>query len=90
MIFIKINMTFAITNNLTLAKAALCVSAGIKTLLLDIALFVLSDSYKIDKAAKNRIVNVALEAQVKAKPALLMYKNRDKSLFEADNIAEDF
>jgi 3-hydroxyacyl-CoA dehydrogenase len=70
--------------------AALCASAGIKTLLLDIAPFDLTDAEKNDKAAKNRIVAAGLEAQVKAKPAAFMDKKHDLPLIETGNLTDDF
>ncbi len=70
--------------------AALCASAGIKTLLLDIAPFDLTDAEKNDKAAKNRIVAARLEAQVKAKPAAFMDKKHDLTLIETGNLTDDF
>lgn len=70
--------------------AALCASAGIKTLLLDIAPFDLTDAEKNDKAAKNRIVQAGLDAQLKAKPAAFMNKNVDVTLIELGNLTDDF
>lgn len=70
--------------------AALCASAGIKTLLLDIAPFDLKDEEKNDKAAKNRIVEAGLQAQVKAKPAAFMNKAVDLTLIETGNLTDDF
>lgn len=70
--------------------AALCASAGIKTLLLDIAPFDLTDAEKNDKAAKNRIVEAGLQAQVKAKPAAFMNKAVDLTLIETGNLTDDF
>lgn len=70
--------------------AALCASAGIKTLLLDIAPFDLTDSEKNDRTAKNRIVSAGLEAQIKAKPAAFMDKKHDLALIETGNLSDDF
>ena len=70
--------------------AALCASAGIKTLLLDIAPFDLKDEEKNDKKAKNRIVQAGLDAQLKAKPAAFMDKKRDLTLLELGNLTDDF
>ena len=70
--------------------AALCASAGIKTLLLDIAPFDLTDAEKNDKKAKNRIVQAGLDAQLKAKPAAFMNKNVDLTLIELGNLTDDF
>jgi len=69
--------------------AALCASAGIKTLLLDIAPFDLTDAEKNDKKAKNRIVQAGLDAQLKAKPAAFMNKNVDLTLIELGNLTDD-
>ncbi len=70
--------------------AALCASAGIKTLLLDIAPFDLKDEEKNVRAAKNRIVDAGLQAQVKAKPAAFMDKKHDIPLIELGNLTDDF
>ncbi len=70
--------------------AALCASAGIKTLLLDIVPFDLKDEEKKDRAARNRIVQSGLDAQIKAKPAAFMDKKRDLSLIEPGNLTDDF
>ena len=70
--------------------AALCASAGIKTLLLDIAPFDLSDAEKNDRGAKNRIVEAGLQAQIKARPAAFMDKKHDLSLIETGNLTDDF
>ncbi|MFA5518891.1 MAG: 3-hydroxyacyl-CoA dehydrogenase/enoyl-CoA hydratase family protein, partial [Spirochaetota bacterium] len=70
--------------------AALCASAGIKTLLLDIAPFDLTDAEKNDKAAKNRIVAAGLQAQEKARPAAFMDKAKDLRLIKTGNLTDDF
>jgi len=70
--------------------AALCASAGIKTLLLDIAPFDLKDEEKNDRAAKNRIVEAGLQAQIKAKPAAFMDKKHDIPMIETGNLTDDF
>ena len=70
--------------------AALCASAGVKTLLLDIAPFDLKDEEKNDRAAKNRIVDAGLQAQLKAKPAAFMDKKHDVPLIELGNLTDDF
>jgi len=70
--------------------AALCASAGVKTLLLDIVPFDLTDEEKNNKAARNRIVQAGLDAQVKAKPAAFMDKKHDLSLIETGNLTDDF
>ena len=70
--------------------AALCASAGIKTLLLDIVPFDLKDEEKNDKKARNRIVQAGLDAQLKAKPAAFMNKAVDLTLLELGNLTDDF
>ena len=70
--------------------AALCASAGIKTLLLDIAPFDLTDAEKNDRTAKNRIVEAGLQAQIKARPAAFMDKKHDLALIETGNLTDDF
>ena len=70
--------------------AALCASAGIKTLLLDIAPFDLKDEEKNDPKAKNRIVEAGLQAAIKAKPPLFMDKKADLGLLETGNLTDDF
>ncbi len=70
--------------------AALCASAGVKTLLLDIAPFNLTDEEKKDRAAKNRIVDAGMQAQIKAKPAAFMDKKHDLALIETGNLTDDF
>ncbi len=70
--------------------AALCASAGVKTLLLDIAPFNLTDEEKNDRKAKQRIVQAGLDAQLKAKPAAFMDKKHDLSLIELGNLTDDF
>jgi 3-hydroxyacyl-CoA dehydrogenase len=70
--------------------AALCASAGVKTLLLDIVPFDLKDGEKNDRAAKNRIVEAGLQAQVKAKPGAFMDKKHDIPLIELGNLDDDF
>ena len=54
--------------------AALLASAGIKTVLLDIVPFDLTDEEKKDPAARNRFVNAGLDTILKSKPSLLMQK----------------
>jgi 3-hydroxyacyl-CoA dehydrogenase len=70
--------------------AALCASAGVKTLLLDIVPFDLTEEEKNNKAARNRIVQGGLDAQIKAKPAAFMDKKHDLSLIELGNLTDDF
>ena len=69
--------------------AALCASAGIKTILMDIVPFDLKDEEKNDPAARNRIVEAGLQAQVKAKPAAFMDKKHDLPLIETGNLDDD-
>jgi len=70
--------------------AALCASAGVKTLLLDIAPFDLKDEEKNSRAAKNRIVEAGLQGQIKAKPAAFMDKKNDVPRIELGNLTDDF
>ncbi len=70
--------------------AALCASAGIKTLLLDIVPFDLKEEEKSDPKARNKIVQAGLEAQAKAKPAAFMNKKKDLKLVETGNLEDDF
>src|SRR4030042_4434398 len=70
--------------------AALCASAGIPTLLLDIVPFDLKDEEKKDPKARNRIVNAGYEGILKAKPALFMDKEKDTQLITLGNLEDDF
>ncbi len=70
--------------------AALCASAGIPTLLLDIVPFDLKDEEKDDPKARNRIVETGLQNTVKAKPAAFMDKKADPALVETGNLDDDF
>jgi 3-hydroxyacyl-CoA dehydrogenase len=70
--------------------AALCASAGIPTLLLDIVPFDLKDEEKKDPKARNRIVNAGYEGILKAKPALFMDKEKDTQLITLGNLDDDF
>lgn len=70
--------------------AALCASAGIPTLLLDIVPFDLKDDEKKDPKARNRIVNAGFEGLMKAKPALFMDKEKDSKLVSVGNLEDDF
>jgi len=70
--------------------AALCASAGIPTLLLDIVPFNLSDDEKKDPKARNKIVEAGLQAQLKAKPAAFMDKKLDLNLLTTGNLDDDF
>jgi 3-hydroxyacyl-CoA dehydrogenase len=70
--------------------AALCASAGIPTLLLDIVPFDLKDDEKKDPKARNRIVNAGFDGLMKAKPALFMDKENDSKLVSIGNLEDDF
>ncbi len=69
--------------------AAILASAGIKTLLLDIVPFDLTDEEKKDPAARNRIVKAGMDTILMSKPALLMQK-RDAALISIGNMEDDF
>lgn len=69
--------------------AALCASAGIKTVLLDIVPFDLKDEEKDDPAARNRIVNAGLEGVIKSKPPLLMDKDHDLNFIKTGNLDDN-
>ena len=69
--------------------AALLASAGVKTLLLDIVPFDLSDEEKKDPAARNRIVKAGLDTILKSKPSLIMSK-KDADLIRIGNTEDDF
>jgi len=70
--------------------AALCASAGIPTLLLDIVPFDLKEDEKKKPEARNRIVKAGLDAQLKAKPPAFMDKNFDVNLLTLGNLDDDF
>jgi 3-hydroxyacyl-CoA dehydrogenase len=70
--------------------AALCASAGIRTLLLDIVPFDLKDEEKNNPSARNRIVEAGIQAQLKAKPAAFMDKAHDVAMIEKGNLTDDF
>lgn len=70
--------------------AALCASAGIKTLLLDIVPFDLKDEEKSDPKARNRIVEAGYQNMLKAKPAAFMDKKVDPTLLTTGNLEDDF
>lgn len=70
--------------------AALCASAGIPTMLLDIVPFDLKDDEKKNPAARNRIVNAGMDAVLKSKPALFMDKEKDAALIQVGNLEDDF
>jgi len=69
--------------------AALLASVGIKTLLLDIVPFDLTDDEKKDPAARNRIVKAGLDAVMQSRPSLLMHK-KDAGLISIGNMDDDF
>jgi 3-hydroxyacyl-CoA dehydrogenase len=70
--------------------AALCASAGIPTLLLDIVPPDLKDEKKANSEARNRIVKSGLEAMEKANPPVFMDLKRDIRLIETGNLEDDF
>ena len=70
--------------------AALCASAKIPTILLDIAPFDLKEEEKKNPEAKNRIVQAGLDATIKAKPALFMNKKKDLQFIQIGNLTDDF
>ncbi len=69
--------------------AALLASAGVRTLLLDIVPFDLTDEEKSDPAARNRISQAGLKAVQGAMPALLT-DPADVDLIEIGNFDDDF
>ncbi|WP_373499732.1 3-hydroxyacyl-CoA dehydrogenase NAD-binding domain-containing protein [Desulfococcus sp.] len=69
--------------------AALLASAGVKTLLLDIVPFDLTDDEKNVPAARNRIVSAGLATLVKSRPPLLMHPG-DADLITIGNMEDDF
>jgi len=69
--------------------AAILASAGIKTLLLDIVPFNLTDEQKNDPKAKNKIVKGGFDTLLMASPALLMQK-KDADLISIGNLEDDF
>ncbi len=70
--------------------AALCASAGVPTLLLDIVPFNLTDEEKKKPENRNKLVKAGLDAQLKAKPAAFMDKNKDLNLITLGNLDDDF
>ncbi len=70
--------------------AALCASAGIPTLLLDIVPFDLKPEEKDKKDARNRIVKAGFENAKKAKPGLFMDKKTDPDMITIGNLEDDF
>ncbi|GBC62589.1 3-hydroxyacyl-CoA dehydrogenase [Desulfonema ishimotonii] len=69
--------------------AALLASAGVRTLLLDIVPFDLTDEEKSDPVARNRMVKAGFDNMVNARPALLMQK-KDADLISIGNLEDDF
>lgn len=69
--------------------AALIASTGIKTLLLDIVPFNLTDEQKKDPKEKNKIVKAGFDSILKSKPPLLMHK-KDADLISTGNLEDDF
>ena len=69
--------------------AALLASAGIKTLLLDIVPFDLTEDEKKDPKARNRIVTAGMQGIQKARPAALMHPS-DADLISIGNMEDDF
>ena len=69
--------------------AALLAGAGIKTLLLDIVPFDLTDAEKEDPTARNRIVKAGLDAVLMSSPSLLMHK-KDIDRITIGNLEDDF
>jgi len=69
--------------------AALLASAGIRTLMLDIVPFDLSEEEKKDPKARNRIVKTGYDNLLTIQPALLMQK-KDIGLISIGNLEDDF
>ena len=69
--------------------AALCASARIPTVLLDIVPFDLKEEEKDDPKARNRIVQAGLDAQLMARPAAFMDKKFDPTMLELGNLDDD-
>ena len=69
--------------------AALLAGAGIKTLLLDIVPFDLTDAEKENPAARNRIVKAGLDAVLMSSPSLFMQK-KDVHRITIGNLEDDF
>lgn len=70
--------------------AALCASAGVPTLLLDIVPFNLTDEEKKKPENRMKIVKAGLDAQLKAKPAAFMDKDKDLNFITLGNLDDDF
>lgn len=69
--------------------AALLAGAGVKTLLLDIVPFDLTDEEKKDPKARNRIVKKGLDTVIMSNPPLLM-QQKDIDLISIGNMEDDF
>ncbi|RLB87089.1 MAG: 3-hydroxyacyl-CoA dehydrogenase/enoyl-CoA hydratase family protein [Deltaproteobacteria bacterium] len=69
--------------------AALLASAGIKTMLLDIVPFDLTDKERNDPKIRNKIVKTGFDNIIKARPAAFMHKN-DADLVSIGNLEDDF
>ncbi len=69
--------------------AAILASAGVKTLLLDIVPFDLTEDQKKDPKARNRIVQAGYDTVLKSRPALLM-QPKDADLIRVGNFEDDF
>ncbi len=69
--------------------AALLASAGVKTLLLDIVPFDLTDEEKNDPVARNRMAKAGLDTVLMSRPALLM-QSKDADLISIGNLEDDF
>ncbi len=69
--------------------AALLASAGIKTLMLDIVPFDLTEEEKKDPVARNRMVKAGYDNLLTIQPALLMQK-KDIGLISIGNLEDDF
>jgi 3-hydroxyacyl-CoA dehydrogenase len=69
--------------------AALLASAGIKTLMLDIVPFDLTEDEKKDPQARNRMVKAGYDNLLTIQPALLMQK-KDIGLISIGNLEDDF
>jgi 3-hydroxyacyl-CoA dehydrogenase len=70
--------------------AALCASAGIQTLLLDIVPPDLKDEEKADPDARDKIVKAGLETMKTASPAVFMNLKKDLRFLETGNLEDDF
>ena len=69
--------------------AALLASAGIKTMLLDIVPFNMTDEEKNNPKVRNKIVRTGFDNIIKARPAAFM-GNKDADLVTIGNLEDDF